>query len=135
MDMEKGEWKNKDICEMIIDEVKELKNPEGKVVGTSTQNVTINATMEDLQGGLDMKQTQIEENKKIIEKSKQTIENLGKVPAKTAELVRLERNIQNLNALNVIRENETKILNAENSIAKDEEFVKNRIDIINKRPE
>lgn len=133
---EQGTWIDRDTCLMVVDEVKELKNPQsGLVVGTSTQKVEIKATIDDLMGGINLKQDYIAKNKAAIEKHKATIDSLGKVPAKTSEMVRLEQNLIALEKIKQKSHAETQILEAENAIAKDEAFVEERMKIINARPE
>ena len=133
---EEGIWKSHDICDMIVEEVEDLKNPvSGDKVGESLRKVTIAATIEDLEGGKAIKQEQIDGYKQTISECESHIANLGKVPAMTSEMHKLQQNLEAIEKNRQKAEQEKKLKESKKEIAVAEEFIATRQKIIDARPE
>lgn len=130
-----GKWVSHDECDMLVEETQILRDPKsGKEVGKSSRSVEIKATIEDLIGGIQVKE---EEKKNIlnsISNAEASIAALGKVPAMNSEMIKLQRNLEAIQKNQQKAQHVKKLEEAKASLLEIEEFLKNRQSIIDARP-
>lgn len=132
---EEIEYVDADHCTITFREQSPLKDKEQKLVGHTDHNTVIKTTWDELKENLENRKISRDNIARQLEVAKQRIERLGNKPAKSAEMVRLERCLEALAKINAINQANAEVEAKEKELAREESFIRAREASLAKRPE
>ncbi len=129
---EKVEWEEDGLhCKLIRTEEKPVKDGE-QIVGTKKEVIKVRVSREALESNLNIEKEMLDKNEIKLEAAIKQLEATGKLAGKTSEMVRLQKNMQELGKFqeqkkirDQIKALEEGIRNSKISISKREGQLKN----------
>ncbi len=109
----------------------EIKNEKNETIGTKKEEYVQMTTIKEMKEGIENIKERISQNKKQVKIFEKQKENIGKIPMKGGEMVRLEANITKIAKINKAEELNNKIEPLEKQIEEDMEVVKKRLEFLN----
>jgi len=108
----------------------EIKNEEGKIIGTKLEKYSQKTNEKEIKEGIENLKEQIKNRKRELKKLKGQLDSLGKIPIKSNETIRLERNLIDLSKINKANELKTKIEPLEKQIELEEKIISKRVNFL-----
>lgn len=127
-------WENSDKGVMTITK-EEPVIIDGKETGTHNNVFVLNCTWEDVLSGKETIELQIDKAQAKVEEKEEAIENLGKIPKKTGEMVRLAKALE---AIGLIEQNaklKAELNPLQESLIGFKHNLKERVKVIESRPQ
>ena len=127
------EWKNSNEGTMKIVRTSNVKQGED-VIGKTEETTVANVTLEDLEKGIETVTDRLIKNKKEKNRIENKIKQLGKIPPKTAEMIRLQKNLNSLQIIAQAEKHKAEIEDLDQQMDIDSEFIDKRTKLIKSRP-
>ncbi len=126
-------WKNKDNATMVVS----TKNPvmvNGKQKGTTETTANMDVTYDDIVKGREVLIDRIAKTTGKLTELEGQQSRLGKVPSKTSEMIRLEKNLQALGLIQQNKKIENQVGPLKEDLIEQEHNLKQREKCLNTRP-
>jgi Mg2+/Co2+ transporter CorC len=135
--VEEIEWINSERANLIVTDITDMYDSSDltKVVGKTKRVTTAEASYVDLKYNLDIKTKLLDETLDKINGFKEDVAKLGKKPAMTGEMIRMQRNMQAMNSIDAHNKLEAQISEEQKTADRQQDWVDIRKLSLAKRPE
>jgi len=134
MDKETVEWIDKENANMTIVSDREVKNTKGEIVGKKVEKFEVKTTRTEMLEGIEVIKERLEKAGKQLFQFNKELLRMGKAPDKTPEIIRLEKNLVDLQKINQIVQLKAKTEPVEFQMKMDSEQIKTRQGFIDQAP-
>jgi len=128
---EKIEWKSETEGLFHVHKQEPVVGKNGRIIGYMEMSSHVEASRDDLEANLQLREEMRDGQLAKIEKLNRQIEALGKKPAMTSEMAKLQENLNKLGSISKFREFEDKLENEQKIIDEQEIAIAERKKLLN----
>jgi len=128
------EWLNKDECNVTMDVENPIKDKDGNTIGTSSKKNVQKSTANEILEGIEEIKGRIVKSQQTIKQLEKQLADMGKIPEKTPEIVRLKKNLDSLQAIIQSDQAKNKLKAQELQVKLDSEALEKHKKMLEDRP-